>query len=162
MNFRELRKNLMIIGNTIDILKPSRELSLVKTNVQQAMMWTGTYMKFTKLGDNPYAKHDGNRKTVADIEPMFDATSTTIDKEFIKEGLIPTIDKLRSYLGQISDNLTFYMTDRKGLNEVEMNLPSENIVQSNISLFNIYTNVSQSRMWLGMQLGAIRDEKLGK
>ena len=83
MRFRELRRGTIVLANTIKKLAPSRELAQSINGTQRAMMWTGTYMKFAELGDNPYAKHDGNRKTVADIEPMFDATNDTFTKDIL-------------------------------------------------------------------------------
>lgn len=158
MNFRELRRGMMVLSNTIDKLRRSRELSLVKTSSQTAMMWTGTYMKFAKLGDNPYAKHDGNRETVEHIEPMFDATSDTLSKDILDKGLIYTVDQMREYLGKQLDSIMVYMTDVDRMQETEMNMSPQDIIHTNMCLFNIYTHITETRMWLGMELGRIREE----
>ena len=158
MNFRELRRGMIVIANTLDKMRRSRELSATKTSAQKAMMWTGTYMKFAKLGDNPYAKHDGNRETVKDIEPMFDDTNDTLTKDILDKGLIYTVDQLREYLGKQIDGVMGYMTDIDKMQEVEQNFTPEDIIHTNMCLFNIYTNLTETRMWLGMELGRIREE----
>lgn len=158
MNFRELRRGMIVLVNTIEKLGKSRELSSVKTSAQKAMMWTGTYMKFAKLGDNPYAKHDGNRETIEHIEPMFDATNDTLTKDILDKGLIYTVDQMREYLGAQIDALMKYMTDVDRMQQTEQNLTPEEIIHTNMCMFNIYTNLTETRMWLGMELGRIREE----
>ena len=99
MNFRELRRGMIVLVNTIEKLEKSRELSSTKTSAQKTIMWAGTFMKFAKLGDNPYAKHDGNRQTIKDIEPMFDATNDTLTKDIInKEKAVSLINKFNYYI----------------------------------------------------------------
>lgn len=162
MNYRELRRGMIVLVNTIDKLqnnlqketgRTSRELSLVRTNLQTTMMWTGTFMKFAKLGDNPYAKHDGNRTEVKDIEPMFDATEETFNQEILDKGLIYSVDQMREYLQKQLDSL---MQDKESLikefesEEQEMHLA--------LCYTNIYKHLTESRMWLGMELGRIREE----
>lgn len=158
MNFRELRRGMIVLVNTVDKLRRSRELSSANTSAQKAMMWTGTYMKFAKLGDNPYAKHDGNRETVKDIEPMFDATADTLSKEILDKGLIYTVDQMREYLQKQLEALMGYMTDVQTMHDIEQNFTPEEIIHTNMCMFNIYTNLTETRMWLGMELGRIREE----
>ena len=156
MNFRELRRGMIVLANTIYKLPSSRELSAARTSVQKAMMWTGTYMKFANLGDNPYAKHDGNRETVKDIEPMFDATSETLSAEIMKKGVIYTADQMRTYLQEQLDAYMLYSTNKVD----EENLTPEQVVHTNLCLVNIYTNLTEARMWLGMEFGRIRESSL--
>ena len=163
MNFKELRKDMIVLSNTVPLLKPSRPLSLVLTHLQTAMMWTGTYMKFAKLGDNPYAKHDGNRKTIADIEPMFDNTEKTLDKEFIKAGTIVTADQMRVYLEKQSDALIQYIASGSdGKLMIDNHISPEDVMQASMSLFNIHKHLMEAKMWLGMELGRIRDLREGE
>lgn len=158
MNLQELRRGLMIIGNSVDKLTPGRYTALVRTSSQKAMMWTGTMMKFTKQGDNPYAKHDGNRKTVEDIEPMFDATSDTLNPAIFEEGEIYAIDQIREYLSKQIDAFVEY-TNSDEFDEIEIDDAGE--IHIGMCLFNIYTHMTEARMWLGMRLGEIRDEAKG-
>ena len=81
IDYKEQRKSMMVLGNTVMKLGKTRELSAAKTSLDLAMMWTGNYMKFTKLGDDPY-KNNGERETVEDIEPMFDFTEDSMDKYY--------------------------------------------------------------------------------
>lgn len=158
MNFRELRRGMIIVANTIEKLEKSRELSSTKTSAQKTMMWTGTFMKFAELGDNPYAKHDGNRKTVKDIEPLFDATNETFNREVMQAGLITIVDTMRTYIAEYLEGILAYMTDTSRISKTEANYTPEQIIQTNMCLFNIYTNLTETRMWLGMELGRIRDK----
>ena len=137
MNFRELRRGMIVLVNTLDKMRKSRELAATKTSAQKAMMWTGTYMKFAKLGDNPYAKHDGNRETVKDIEPMFDATNDSFSKEILDKGLIYTVDQMREYLGSQIEALMAYSINEAPLDETEKNLTKEEVIHTNMSIFNI-------------------------
>lgn len=155
MNFRELRRGMIVLSNTIKKLEGSRELSLSNTNVQTAMMWTGTYMKFSKLGDNPYAKHDGNRKTVADIEPMFDATNDTFTKDILDKGAIYTIDQMRTYLGEQIEAIIAFTISEDSNYDVELTKSEE--VQADLCVLWIHKHLTEARMWLGMELGRIRD-----
>lgn len=136
----------------------SRELSSVNTSVQKAMMWSGTYLKFSGTGENPYAKQDGHRETLKHIEPMFDATNAILTKDILDGGLIFTVDKMRTYLQEQLDALMEYMTNTERLAEKEINYTNTQLVNTNMCMFNIYTNITEARMWLGMELGRIRDE----
>lgn len=158
INFIELRRAMMVIANTIDKLPRSRELSTTKTTAQKAMMWCGTYALHAKLGDNPYAKHDGKRETIDDIAPMFDATSDVLAKSILEKGLIYTVDQMREYLAKQIDALMGYMTDKDKLHMQEMSMSPTEIIHTNMCLFNVYTNLTETRMWLGMELGRIREE----
>ena len=62
MNYQKLRKEIMIVVNSLRKLPSSRELSLAITNAQEAQMFAGEFLKVSGLGDNPYAKHDGKDK----------------------------------------------------------------------------------------------------
>ena len=167
MNFRDLRRGMIVLGNTIKVLEKkyypegrgSRELSTTKTSAQKAMMWTGTYMKFAKLGDNPYAKHDGNRETVADIEPMFDTTNDTFTKDILDKGAIYTIDQIREYLDKQTSALVNYVASGEDSKVyVDNGLSPEELMQASMCIFNIHQNLTETRMWLGMELGRMRDE----
>jgi hypothetical protein len=150
MNFKETRRNLMVLANTVDTLEKSRELSLVKTALQTAMMWSGTYLKFTNTGDNPYAKSDGNRTSVEDIEPMFDATAGTLDKEILNQGTIYVVDQMREHLSKLLGSLTTFISSGEKIQEREDSL------EENMALFNIINNTTEARMWLGMELRRLK------
>lgn len=154
-NLRELRQNIMITVNSVETLQSSRQISLVRTNLQEAMMFTGNFMKYAKLGDNPYAKSDGNRKDVKDIQPLFDATENIIYGFEITSELnrIQKVDKLREVIQSFIDFFTEFMynfeTTQKLTDTDEFNLM--------ICTINIQGHLMKSKMWLGMELGAIKD-----
>lgn len=163
MNIRDLRRGIMVMVNSTDKLqnltqknegKTSRELSLVKTKMQEAMMWSGNFLKYAKLGDNPYAENDGKRKTVADIKPLFDATSETIDAEFFTQGQIVVVDQMRQYFSSQIDAFMDYV-DSDEFNEQEFTEKEEMYI--GLCIVNLLTKMSEARMWLGMELGRIRD-----
>ena len=156
INFIELRRGMMVIANTIDKLPRSRELSTTKTAAQKAMMWCGTYVLHAKLGDNPYAKHDGNRETIDDIAPMFDATSSVLSRDILDKGVIYTVDQMREYLKKQIDAVVAHITSH----DINEDLSHTEIVHTNMCIFNLYTNLTETRMWLGMELGRLRDEGL--
>lgn len=162
MNFKELRKGMIVLANTIKILPPSRELSLAFTSAEKTMMWSGTYLKYSKSGENPYAKQDGTRKTEKDIEPMFDDTTETFDTKILKQGTIYTVDQMRTYLASQLEELMVYVTIPELSRDIEKNLNQEEIIHINMCIVNIYTNLIEARMWLGMELGRIRDVKVKK
>lgn len=159
MNIRKLRQDLMIVTNTIDELQTmysseygrgSRELSLSKTSSQLAMMWTGNFLKFSKLGDNPYAKSDGLRKTVEDIEPLFDSTDKTLATG--DHTLIAIVDALRQELDKLLSEFQEYWMEITTVFEDENQ--EFNTMNSGMNIINY---MSKTRMWLGMTLGSIRD-----
>jgi hypothetical protein len=155
MNFKELRRGMIVVANTFDRLNPGREMSYAKASVQKAMMWSGTFLSHSGLGDNPYVELEGKRKNIEDIEPMFDSTEDTFPEVVIRGGQISCIDTIRAYLSEQIDALMLY--NKNEMQEVEKNLTPTEYVHVHLCLSNIYTNLVESRMWLGMELGRIRD-----
>lgn len=153
MNFKSLRQECMIVANTIAKLDSSRQVSLAFTNMQEAMMFTGNFMKYAKLGDNPYAKSDGNRKTKEDIEPMFDITLNVL--QFVDEtNQIQKVDTLRQYIDKLIERVNNFIND----SEIsENNLTDEEESLAAICIANQISSLMKSRMWLGMELGRLRD-----
>jgi len=156
MDFKQIRQDIMVIVNTIESLTiNSRELSIAKTSAQNAMMWCGTYLKVSKTGDNPYAENDGKRKSVEDIKPLFDAT----EHIFVKQGAnhIETVDMIREEVAKVTDNIFNFLKDPNSINSLELEEEEEMLVFQ--AIFNCHTRLTESRMWLGMELGRIRDEE---
>tara|TARA_R110000796_G_scaffold231853_8_gene349961 strand:+ start:12048 stop:12503 length:456 start_codon:yes stop_codon:yes gene_type:complete len=145
--FKELRKRIMVFANSVDELDQSRELALAKTSLQKAMMWSGNYLKFTDSGDNPYA-NNGSRETVADIEPMFDKTEAAISGD----NPVIVVDNLRELIDEARKEVLEFSLKRPGASEA-----SDEIMQYFI-VISIIQHLMESRMWLGMELGRMRDE----
>jgi hypothetical protein len=153
MDFKNLRKELMIVVNTMNKLEGSREISLAKTKAQEAMMWCGNYLKYSGEGQNPYAENDGKRKTVKDIKPMFDATESTLHENILSEGQIFVVDQLRQILDKKINDVGNYLTDLKKLDEIN----DFQEIMVGLCFANLPTKLSETRMWLGMELGRLRD-----
>lgn len=160
MNLKEVRRGMMVLVNTIDKLAEqgdtSRELNLSRTSAQRAMMWCGTLLKESGIGDNPYAGKDGQRTTVEDIEPMFDATSETLNSEILAAGLIVTVDQMREYLGNQISACSDFVTSVE-YNDIVQDASPQTHFQVGMAGANLYTSLVEARMWLGMELGRIRD-----
>ena len=154
MNIQKLRNDMIVLQNTVDTLEGSRELSLVKTSLQKAMMWSGTFLKFSKLGENPYAKNDGKRETVKDIQPMFDDTALTLPDEIIAKGRIATLDAMRESLTIKIDNIANYEIP----DELMETFSEVQEFHCSVALLNIYTNLTESKMWMGMEFGRLKRE----
>lgn len=155
MDYTQLRKEMMVVVNSLRKLPSSRELSLAITNAQEAQMFAGEFLKVSGLGDNPYAKHDGKRQTIEDIEPLFDATDTTLVEGIFEQGNIKVIDTLREILARKSSEvLVDYIDIFKYITT-----PSDPTkpVELGTTFTNLRTSMIKTRMWLGQELGRIRD-----
>ena len=156
MNYQELRKEMMIVVNSLRKLQSTRELSLAITNAQEAQMFAGEFLKVSGLGDNPYAKHDGKRQTVEDIEPLFDATDTTLVEGIFEQGNIKVIDTLREILARKSSEVLVDYTQLFP-NYLSEDFDPTKPVELGTTLTNLRTSMIKTRMWLGMEFGRIRD-----
>ena len=155
IDFKELRQKMIVLKNTVQKVGiESRNMSLVKTNLQLAMMWSGNYLKFSRLGDNPYKGSGEVRKNKEDIEPFFDGTEDYI-REVLQGSHIEAIDRLRTVLEKEIEILISYTTSPE---EHLKNISNEDIVHTNLCLTNIYKSMSEAKMWMGMELGALRDK----
>ena len=153
---RGTRLEMIVLVNTVNTLTPSRELSLVKTHLQTAQMWAGEYLKVSGEGENPYAKMDGKRETIKDIEPLFDATTATLSGEILNKGRIATIDSIREILNEkikiCHEDLMAFSLGRHDIPDFEMGMKMQT------ARHQFIVHATEARMWLGMELGRIRDE----
>lgn len=156
MNFKNLRKELMIVVNTVDKLQGSRELSLVKTQAQRAMMWCGNYLKYSGEGANPYAGNDGKRKSKEDIKPMFDATESTLHENVLSDFQIFVVDQLRQILAKKLDEVITASFEHHSKVSKNGSYTTNDILIHDC-LSNIRNGIAEARMWLGMELGRLRD-----
>jgi hypothetical protein len=165
------RKNLQVKINTINALdskvgniihsklpdtsagdvafKTCKLLPNISKSLTLARMWMGECMKYTDQ-ENPYAKHDGNRKTVADIAPTADMPDG--DSPALPE----TVDELIQYL----DELREYCKDTINAFHWGMDNAINNFSGTEFSKGTIWAveqHLKEARMWAGQALGAIRD-----
>lgn len=158
MNFRELRRGMLVLANTLDKMRQSRELSIAKTAVQNSGMWAGTCLSAGKLGENPYSENDGKRIDETDIKDLFDKTSQSLSKEIVGKGLIYTVDQMREYLSKQSDALTDFVLDRYGTFLEEGEFTEKEMFEMEVAIFNLKTQLITARLWMGMELGRIKIE----
>lgn len=142
MDIKKLRTDLIKLSNSI--VTESRELSLAKTNCQSAFMWCGQHIKFSEGTESPY-KNNGKRTSIKDIEPMFEGTEDTL---LLSGNIVKDIDGMREFLEKRILLLTDYLSEPKTEDEG---------VAVILSAMNIYIHMTETKMWLGMELGRLRD-----
>lgn len=122
-----------------------------------AKAWLGKVLGKLNV-PTPYA-NDGNRKTVADIEPTADVSATIplptliIDKSngeeddlpWTKRSHIEKIDWIREEVGGLQKKI------------VDLDLGSRDRELS-IARTNVYNYLCESRFYLGFELGRLKDE----
>jgi hypothetical protein len=155
MNFKELRRAMIVFSNTIDKLRESRELSLAKTTIEKVGMWTGTYMGRAEIWEKSY-DYDNEKEKIEDIREMHDETDKTLDKEILDRGVIYTVYRMREYFRlQLNALIDFSLNEHT---ESQEEFDEAQLIHTNMSLFNIYTSITEAKMWLGMELRRIKKE----
>lgn len=146
---KDIRLRISRYQNSISLLEQSREISLVKTNLDRGFAWLGKTMEF--LGSTtPYVQSE-NPDSKA-IEPTADITQTTLSQEWVildntqtakvkdfRHRLQDTINNVESIMGSLYING----------NGVAGRKPVIAIEQAFISLID-------AKMWLGWELGRIK------
>ena len=143
---RLLRQNLNKIEKGIEKLAPSRELSLSKTNIQEAQMFLGLV-----LGDigeeTPYPKSDDAKSPV--IEDRADVSAS--DYNFDSEDHLGMVKEIRK---DIADRLT----EIKEMYSVAYQAP----IKPEKSMFfpthfiTAVTSLEKARLWSGMELNRMK------
>ena len=143
---RLLRQNLNKIEKGIEKLAPSRELSLSKTNIQEAQMFLGLV-----LGDigeeTPYPKSDDAKSPV--IEDRADVSVN--DYNFDSEDHLGMVKEIRK---DIADRLT----EIKEMYSVAYQAP----IKPEKSMFfpthfiTAVTSLEKARLWSGMELNRMK------
>lgn len=147
-----MREELDAILQALPAKPGSREISLVKTNLEEARMWLGSCLRENNPSEDPYRplttqRMHGNTREIA---PRADTAKTPT---VLPEDKIEMCDTLRKSLNE-------HITEVKELHTlvVERNDPSgywllcftEEAVKS----------LTLTRNYLGLELGRIRDESL--
>lgn len=126
---------------------PSRESSLALTNMQQAMMHCGNTIKLLD-GGNVYPTST-------------DPATTTIDPYHVDNeiGEIVFPEETKSYTR--SQTMKFLRAEVESVGDEFLAVANRNPDMNGVLLFTvIYLYLVQSKNWLGMELGRIRDLKL--
>lgn len=148
------RIKIDMLCNSINTLAKSREVSLSFTNTQRAKMFLGKVLG--ELGNpTPYPQSDTPASSV--IEPQAEHGNETVFNDSIVghvaqvKFLRAEIDKLAEELHQFA-RLDFYDT---------LGTVSNKLIEKKINMFfdASYLELTESRMWLGMELDRVRSTK---
>ncbi len=127
----------------------SKELGEAKDSLFFAKAWLGKALG--ALGtESPYA-NDGNRHSVADIEPAADTLKNTMDLTGSDWGTnhIEKVDWLRQQIGEICREV------------LPMN-PNGTWRREYLYINHAHTHLCEARFWLGFELERIKKEENGK
>jgi len=146
---RLLRQNLNKIEKGIEKLAPSRELSLSKTNIQEAQMFLGLV-----LGDigeeTPYPKSDDAKSPV--IEDRADVSAS--DYNFDSEDHLGMVKEIRK---DIADRLT----EIKDMYAVayKASIKPEKATFFPTHFITAVTSLEKARLWSGMELNRMKNDE---
>jgi len=133
---KALRIMLDMIYRIIRLLPGTREINLAATSVQLAKMWAGRTLK--DLGEQtPYPQSENPKNEQIEIE----ADTVDVVNEYPQDWTrTAKIKQLRKELGELEDTISKDTMDYKSLN-------------------NCIKSIAEARMWLGQELGRIRDQE---
>jgi hypothetical protein len=152
MDFKELRKQLIILDNTTEMLYPSDEMMLVQMYIKEASMLSGKMLGALGISPSPYI-NDGNRVGTKDIEPKVDDTQETLPPTTISKGTVGIVDTMREMLKKQFEELVEWE-----LHAVRGDVDN---YERDLILNNISSRLVLARLWLGAELGRIRKEAVG-
>ena len=146
---KNLRVNIDEVFQRINSVPKSRETALAYTSAQLSKMWLGKVLQYYGVA-NPYPNSKDSSNIT--IEPTADVANIGITSiEVDTEKRIQYIKWLRSIIDQIADVLVWDKEYKDGYNEWKKD---EEIILA-VRLAKQY--IVESGMWLGMELGRIRD-----
>ena len=140
---KEYRVKLDKIQKVMSALTPSREISISITSIQNGKMWLGKTLEY--LGqDNPYpnSKDASNTK----IEPTSDVWIGDLERELNGIAHIQKVKQLRKELTDIYEEI-------KSIKDIDFETLTFH------TIVNSWNYIVESNMWLGMELGRIRDSQ---
>ena len=148
---KSLRHEISALGLHIKELPQNRNVALCYTATQRSKMWLGKVLGIIDV-PSPYLK-DGERKDVKDIEPEAEKAETIIS---IEGNLIEKIDTIRQKSGIVADKIA----DLSVTVPIIVKLTNKTkYFKYNCAISEAYRAMCEVRMWLGWELGAIRDEE---
>ena len=158
---KELRVSLDGLTQLVKTLEVSRERSLTITSLELSKMWLGKVLK--ELGTtNPYpeSKNPANEKIepTADSHPGLVHSSINITEYQWKEFThIQRVKFLRAEVEKVEKDLESLRDSVDIHKEILNNYSSK---WKLAFLYNSFENCIEAGMWLGMELGAIRDKEV--
>lgn len=142
------RVELDKIDNTLQKLLPNRYVSLAKTSLELGRMYLGE-VELDLGKEYPYEKTKEATKP-QEIQPALDVTKEVYT---LTNNTIVDVNKLRGLIDEITKE-----SINTALKASVFSTKSKFVTKANIA--SAYTNLKESRMWLGKYLGFIRDNNL--
>ncbi len=136
----QLASDQLPVGTSIHIL-----LGCIK-KLRMAKAWSGTYLGY-ETGSSSLYKNDGQRKTVADIEPTDSVAN------------VPTVDQSTLY-GQKNyiEKIDYLRQEIKLLIGVISIIVPTGGREAHIARTNVFNYLAEARFELGFELARLRDE----
>lgn len=146
---KQMRSDLMFLSDVCGSIKVSREVSLARTNLQQAQMHTGNTIGALKLDTYPYPQSSEPSNNF--IEPIHideGLELMTCPPEYEHYDDVQRVKFLRQ---EISKQTAKWSELADSLFTEEHNL------EGTIIFTQLYICLKQANNWLGMELGRMRD-----
>lgn len=152
INAQQVKSRRVILDRLekgIEKLNASRETSLAKTKLQEAKMCLGLCLK--DMGTiNPYP--ESTNKENATVEPTADVS----EKDYLFDATGP-IEMVKELRGDIETQVDHMKELYLSAHDTE--IPAENRPFFASHLIEALTCLEKSKMWLGMELSRLSDEK---
>ncbi len=149
---KQLRNSIDTILNSIEFLLPSREVSLVKTSLQLGFAWLGEALK-ENGSQSPYTESENPKSST--IEPKADSVADSLLTEFMNEEPTQT-----ARVKLLRGKMELLIKEVKQFRDTEQET-SEN-ADYHLCLYQSFASLKLAKIWLGWELGRIRDVKEDK
>jgi len=150
---KRLRVSVDKFINTVEHLEPSREVSLVNTELQRSKMWMGQGLK--TLGETDYPYPESADPTSEKIEDQADHTEEVISFDDIPDNQVARVKHLRALLDRpikIGFELKNYgEINHHSFDKFDQHSYSYALKYMEKAIFSLI----EARMWLGMELHRI-------
>lgn len=138
---KEIRVQIDAAFQLTGMLRSSREVALAKTHFQEAKMSLGKVLGYIGAA-NPYPESKNPNSPV--IEKTAD---TAINTKLPHQDIVANIKAVRQLADTISHSLEILV------------LPADRSDKCQLFYEDCFLQVNKGMMWLGMDLGRIRDEE---
>lgn len=117
-------------------------------NLTFAKAWLGKTLG--ELGDSTPYKNDGKRQDIKDIEPVANKANYSLEDEVKGFNHVQFVDFLRERI----ESITKELWDIKSANANQLSY------KANIYTTECFTDLNRAKIWLGLELGRLRDESI--
>ena len=148
---KKTREKVDGVINTLGKIGGSRQLSIVKTKLQESRHWLGKLLE--AMNDTtPYRKGDGER-TVETLPATADLAKKELEFRDLSDS-VGCIDDIRGWI----DELVVSVNDihQKTFNFYHHEVP---LLTQTYALRRVYEKLAEAKMWAGEELRAIRELK---